>query len=65
MEEIPLERFEYLLDLDDCMDSRFMVRGWIVFNGSRRERLVVLRRIGLVVFVYERRLFCFLEGDPV
>lgn len=47
------------------MDSRFMVRGWIVFNGSRRERLVVLRRIGLIVFVYERRLFCFLEGEPV
>ena len=63
MEEIPLERFEYLLDFDDWMDSRFMARGWIGFNGSRRDRLVVLRRMGLVV--YERRLFCFLEGETV
>ena len=42
------------------MDSRFIARGWMGFNGSRRDRFVVRRRMGLVVD--DMRLFCFLEG---
>lgn len=61
-EEIPLERFEYRLDRDDCIDSRFATRGWIDFRGSRREPFVDLRRTG-GLRVQDKRWFCFLEGE--
>jgi hypothetical protein len=63
MDEIPLERLEYRLDLDDWIDSRFIALGWMVFKGWRRDLLVDLRRTGLLVLVYERRLFGFFVGD--
>jgi hypothetical protein len=63
MDEMPLERLEYRFDFDDWIDSRFIARGWMVFKGWRRHRLVDLRRTGLSILVYERWLFCFLVGE--